>query len=84
MLALLNAPPLFGLRQALAQYFAGEGFIYGFESVTDLRSTMAAVFSHLLAPVLVMGARDPELPRLARGVLAALPARAAAGGPRRA
>ena len=56
VLALLNAPPLFGLRQALAQYFAGEGFIYGFESVTDLRSTMAAVFAHLLAPVLVMGA----------------------------
>ncbi len=56
VLALLNAPPLFGLRQSLEQYFAGEGFIYGFESVTDLRSTMAAVFAHLLAPALVMGA----------------------------
>ena len=56
MLALLNAPPLFGLRQSLEQYFAGEGFIYGFESVTDLRSAMAAVFAHLLAPALVMGA----------------------------
>src|SRR5688572_29265428 len=55
VLALLNAPPLFGLRQALAQYFAGEGFIYGFESVTDLRSMMAAVFAHFLAPALVMG-----------------------------
>jgi spermidine synthase len=56
VLALLNAPPLFGLRQSLAQYFAGEGFIYGFESVTDFRSTMAAVFAHLLAPAIVMGA----------------------------
>ncbi len=56
VLALLNAPPLFGLRQSLERYFAGEGFIYGFESVTDLRSTMAAVFAHLLAPALVMGA----------------------------
>jgi len=56
VLALLNAPPLFGLRQSLEQYFAGEGFIYGFESVTDLRSAMAAVFAHLLAPALVMGA----------------------------
>jgi spermidine synthase len=56
VLALLNAPPLFGLRQSLAQYFAGEGFIYGFESVTDLRSAMAAVFAHLLAPAIVMGA----------------------------
>jgi predicted membrane-bound spermidine synthase len=56
VLALLNAPPLFGLRQSLEQYFRGEGFIYGFESVTDLRSGMAAVFAHLLAPALVMGA----------------------------
>ena len=56
VLALLNAPPWFGLKQSLAQYFAGEGFIYGFESVTDLRSAMAAVFAHLLAPAIVMGA----------------------------
>jgi predicted membrane-bound spermidine synthase len=56
VLALLNAPPVFGLKQALSQYFAGEGFIYGFESVTDLRSTAAAVFAHLVAPALVMGA----------------------------
>jgi spermidine synthase len=56
VIALLNAPPLFGLRQSLEQYFRGEGFIYGFESVTDLRSGMAAVFAHLLAPALVMGA----------------------------
>ncbi len=56
VLALLNAPPLFGLKQSLAQYFAGEGFIYGFESVTDLRSTIAAVFAHVLAPAIVMGA----------------------------
>jgi predicted membrane-bound spermidine synthase len=56
VLALLNAPPLLGLRQSLEQYFRGEGFIYGFESVTDLRSAMAAVFAHLLAPALVMGA----------------------------
>jgi predicted membrane-bound spermidine synthase len=56
VLALMNAPPVFGLRQSLERYFAGEGFIYGFESVTDLRSTMAAVFAHLLAPALVMGA----------------------------
>ena len=56
MLALLNAPPLFGLRQALAQYFAGEGYIYGFESVTDFASTMAAVFAHRARAVLVMGA----------------------------
>ena len=55
VLALLNAPPLFGLRQSLAQYFAGEGFIYGFENVTDLRSTIAAVFAHFVAPALVMG-----------------------------
>ena len=56
VLALLNAPPVFGLPQALEQYFRGEGFIYGFENVHDLRSTMAAVFAHLLAPALVMGA----------------------------
>jgi spermidine synthase/MFS family permease len=56
VLVLLNAPPLFGLRQALERYFAGEGFIYGFETVTDLRSTLAAVFAHFLAPALVMGA----------------------------
>jgi spermidine synthase len=56
VLALLNAPPLFGLRQALEQYFAGEGFIYGFERVTDLRSSMAVLFAYLLAPALVMGA----------------------------
>ncbi|HEX7237983.1 MAG TPA: fused MFS/spermidine synthase [Gammaproteobacteria bacterium] len=56
VLALLNAPPVFGLPQALEQYFKGEGFIYGFENVNDLRSTMAAVFAHLLAPALVMGA----------------------------
>jgi spermidine synthase len=55
VLALVNAPPLFGLRNALEQYFSGEGFIYGFENVTDLRSTFAAVFAHLLAPALVMG-----------------------------
>jgi spermidine synthase len=55
VLLLLNMPPVFGLRAALDQYFAGEGFIYGFENVTDLRSTMAAVFAHLLAPALVMG-----------------------------
>ncbi len=56
VLVLMNVLPLLGLRQSLAQYFAGEGFIYGFENVTDLRSTMAAVFAHLLAPALVMGA----------------------------
>src|SRR5262249_995061 len=56
VLLLLNAPPLFGLREALARYFTGEGFIYGFESVTDLRSTGAVVFAYLLAPALVMGA----------------------------
>ena len=56
VLVLLNVPPLFGLRQSLEQYFRGEGFIYGFESVTDLRSGMAALFAHVLAPVLVMGA----------------------------
>lgn len=56
VLLLLNAPPLFGLRDALEQYFAGEGFIYGFESVTDLRSTGAVLFAYLLAPALVMGA----------------------------
>src|SRR5688572_9112461 len=55
VLALLNAPPVFGLRQNLEQYFRGEGFIYGFESITDLRSGMAAVFAHFLAPALVMG-----------------------------
>jgi predicted membrane-bound spermidine synthase len=55
VLALLNAPPLFGLKQSLEQYFRGEGFIYGFESVTDLRSGMAAVFAHIIAPALVMG-----------------------------
>jgi predicted membrane-bound spermidine synthase len=55
VLALVNAPPLFGLRDSLEQYFRGEGFIYGFESVTDLRSAVAAVFAHLLAPALVMG-----------------------------
>lgn len=56
VLLLLNAPPLFGLRASLEQYFRGEGFIYGFESVTDLRSAMAALFAHVLAPALVMGA----------------------------
>src|SRR6185503_7408255 len=56
VIVLLNPPPLFGLKQSLEQYFRGEGFIYGFESVTDLRSGMAAVFAHLLAPALVMGA----------------------------
>ena len=55
VVALLNAPPVFGLRQSLEQYFRGEGFIYGFESITDLRSIMAAVFAHFLAPALVMG-----------------------------
>ena len=55
VIALLNAPPLFGLKDSLEQYFRGEGFIYGFERVTDLRSGMAAVFAHLLAPALVMG-----------------------------
>jgi spermidine synthase len=55
VLALLNVPPVFGLRANLEQYFRGEGFIYGFESVTDFRSAMAAVFAHLLAPALVMG-----------------------------
>ena len=56
VIALLNPLPLFGLEQSLDQYFRGEGFIYGFESVTDLRSGMAAVFAHVLAPALVMGA----------------------------
>jgi len=56
VLVLLNVPPLFGLRQSLEQYFRGEGFIYGFESVRDLRSATAAVFAHFVAPALVMGA----------------------------
>jgi predicted membrane-bound spermidine synthase len=56
VIALLNPPEIFGLRQSLEQYFRGEGFIYGFESVTDIRSGMAAVFAHVLAPALVMGA----------------------------
>jgi predicted membrane-bound spermidine synthase len=56
VLVLLNPPPAFGLRESLEHYFRGEGFIYGFESVTGLRSAMAAVFAHLIAPVLVMGA----------------------------
>jgi spermidine synthase len=55
VLLLVNAPPIFGLREALERYFGGEGFIYGFESVTDLRSTMTAVFAHFLAPAIVMG-----------------------------
>jgi spermidine synthase len=55
VLVLLNVPPVLGLRESLEQYFRGEGFIYGFESVTDFRSAMAAVFAHLLAPTLVMG-----------------------------
>jgi predicted membrane-bound spermidine synthase len=55
VLALLNPPAWFGLRQALEQYFAGEGFIYGFERVTDLRSGMAVLFAYVLAPALVMG-----------------------------
>jgi spermidine synthase len=55
VVALLNVPPVLGLRESLDQYFRGEGFIYGFESVTDFRSAMAAVFAHLLAPALVMG-----------------------------
>lgn len=56
VLVLLNVPPVLGLRESLEQYFRGEGFIYGFETVTDFRSAMAAVFAHLLAPALVMGA----------------------------
>jgi len=56
VLVLTNVLPAIGLRQSLQQYFAGEGFIYGFESVTNLRSLAAAVFAHLLAPALVMGA----------------------------
>jgi spermidine synthase len=56
VLMLLNVPPVLGLRAALERYFRGEGFIYGFESVTDLSSAMAAVFAHVLAPALVMGA----------------------------
>ena len=56
VLVLMEVLPLVGLRQSLEQYFAGEGFIYGFEGVTDLRSMTAAVFAHLLAPALVMGA----------------------------
>jgi spermidine synthase len=56
VLLLLNAPPLFGVRAALEHYFAGEGFIYGFERVTDLRSAGVALFAYLLAPAIVMGA----------------------------
>ena len=56
VLVLMELLPAIGLRRNLEQYFAGEGFIYGFESVTDLRSMAAAVFAHLLAPALVMGA----------------------------
>jgi predicted membrane-bound spermidine synthase len=56
VLLLVNMPPVLGLRAALDQYFSGEGFIYGFESVTDLRSLTAAIFAHVLAPALVMGA----------------------------
>lgn len=56
VLVLTDLLPLTGLRQSLTQYFAGEGFIYGFEGVTDLRSMTAALFAHLLAPALVMGA----------------------------
>jgi spermidine synthase len=55
VVVLLNVPPVLGLRESLLQYFRGEGFIYGFESVTDFRSAMAAIFAHLLAPALVMG-----------------------------
>lgn len=56
VLVLMEVLPLLGLERSLEQYFAGEGFIYGFENVTDLRSMAAAVFAHLLAPALVMGA----------------------------
>jgi predicted membrane-bound spermidine synthase len=56
VLVLMEVLPAIGLRQSLEQYFAGEGFIYGFETVTNLRSMAGAVFAHLLAPALVMGA----------------------------
>jgi predicted membrane-bound spermidine synthase len=56
VLILLNTPDVFGIRRGLEQYFAGEGYIYGFEVPNDLRSTTALIFAHLLAPALVMGA----------------------------
>ena len=56
VLLLLNMPSVFGIREGLEQYFRGEGYIYGLELPTDLRSTTALAFAHLIAPALVMGA----------------------------
>ena len=56
VLLLLNMPSFFGIREGLEQYFRGEGYIYGLELPTDLRSTTALAFAHLIAPALVMGA----------------------------
>ena len=56
ILLLLNMPSVFGIRDGLEQYFRGEGYIYGLEMPTDLRSTTALAFAHLIAPALVMGA----------------------------
>lgn len=55
VLVLMNAPPLWGIRQGLARYFAGEGYIYGVLTPTDFRSAMELAFAHLIAPALVMG-----------------------------
>jgi predicted membrane-bound spermidine synthase len=55
VLALVYAPPIFGIRKMIVAYFATDGYADGLRWPTNAREVRRLLFSHLLAPLLVMG-----------------------------
>ncbi len=56
VLALMNAPQLWGIRGLIDQYLAGEGYLYGPTMPSDAASAFKLLFAFLIGPAFVMGA----------------------------
>lgn len=54
VLALVHPPPIFGIQKMLVSYFATDGYADGLRWPSNMREARKLLFSHLVAPLLVM------------------------------
>jgi predicted membrane-bound spermidine synthase len=52
---LVNAPATFGIRKMITAYFNTDGYADGMHWPSNVREARKLIFSHLLAPLLLMG-----------------------------
>ena len=56
LIALVNVPPVWGMRRLLEDYFATDGYAVGLELPSSGRALATLIFVHLTGPLVVMGA----------------------------